>query len=181
MCSVAVACALLLAASAVFAQSLGEVARKEAERRKSIKASGKVYTNEDVRSEPTSAAPATPATPAPAPEADADTAPAAAAPKPGSVDDPKSEAYWKKRITTARDSLSRSQTFADALQTRINALSADFVNRDDPAQRNVIAADRQKATDELARVKAEIAQYQKAIADIQDEARRANVPAGWVR
>ena len=60
-------------------------------------------------------------------------------------------------------------------------LSADFVNRDDPAQRNVITADRQKATDELARVKTEIAQFQKAITDIQDEARRANVPAGWAR
>jgi len=77
--------------------------------------------------------------------------------------------------------LSRAQTFADALQSRINVLSADFVNRDDPAQRNVIGADRQKAVDELARVKTEIAQFQKAITDIQDEARRANVPAGWVR
>jgi hypothetical protein len=60
-------------------------------------------------------------------------------------------------------------------------LSTDFVNRDDPAQRSTIAADRQKAMDELARVKAEIVQHTKAITDIQDEARRANVPAGWVR
>ena len=175
------AVALLLVAAAVSAQTLGDLAKQEAERRRNIKTAGKVYTNDAVRSDPTSAAPATPQAGQPqAPGA----APAPPGP-PGSAaareDDPKAEPYWKKRITTARDSLSRAQTFADALQSRINVLSADFVSRDDPAQRNLIAADRQKATDELARVKGEIAQFQKSIPDIQDEARRANVPAGWVR
>ena len=89
--------------------------------------------------------------------------------------------YWRGRIDAARTALARAQTFADALQSRINALSADFVNRDDPAQRDVIAADRQKALAELDRVKKEIAAAQKAIADIQEEARRAGVPPGWVR
>ena len=174
--------ALLLVGAAVSAQSLGDLARQEAERRKNVKTSGKVYTNDSVRSESTSAAPAA-AQPA-EPEAP-DAAPDRPNVPPGKplapADDPKQEPYWKKRITAARDSLSRAQTFADALQSRINVLSADFVSRDDPAQRNVIGADRQKAVDELARVKTEIAQFQKAITDIQDEARRANVPAGWVR
>ena len=178
---VGAAVALLFVATAVAAQSLGDLAKQEAERRKNVKTSGKIYTNENVRSDPSSPAPAA------APAAASDTPAPASAPNPAQAgapskaDDPKAEPYWKKRITTARDSLTRAQTFAEALQSRINVLSADFVNRDDPAQRNVIAADRQKATDELARVKGEIAQYQKAIADIQDEARRANVPAGWVR
>ena len=35
------------------------------------------------------------------------------------------------------------------MQTRINALTTDFVNRDDPAQRAVIEHDRQKALAEL--------------------------------
>ena len=176
---------LLLVGAAVSAQSLGDIARQEAERRKNVKTSGKVYTNDSVRSESTSAAPATPQPAQPAqPEASTD-APARPNAPPGKAvapaDDPKQEPYWKKRITAARDSLSRAQTFAEALKSRINVLSADFVNRDDPAQRNVVATDRQKATDELARVNGEIAQFQKAITDIQDEARRANVPAGWVR
>jgi hypothetical protein len=191
---VGAACALLLVASAARAQSLGDIARQEAERRKTVKASGKVYTNDNVRPDPTSAAPASPA-PAAAAAADAKTPPAdpkapaagqapdAGAAKPGTApgDEPKTEADWKKRVAAVRDSLTRAQTFAEALQTRINALSADFVNRDDPAQRNLIAADRQKATDELARLNKEIAGYQKSLTDIQDEARRANVPAGWVR
>jgi len=84
-------------------------------------------------------------------------------------------------VATARDALARAQTFAEALQSRINALTTDFVNRDDPSQRDVIATERQKALAELERVKQEIGQQQKAIAAIQDEARRAGVPAGWVR
>ena len=91
------------------------------------------------------------------------------------------EDAWRKRIATARDALSRAQVFAEALQSRINALTTDFANRDDPAQRNAIAAERQKALGELDRVKQEIVDYQKAISAIQDEARRAGVPAGWVR
>ena len=84
-------------------------------------------------------------------------------------------------MQTARDARARAESFAEALQSRINALSADFVNRDDPAQRNVIAGDRQKALAELDRVKKEILQYTKDVADTQEEARRAGVPAGWVR
>ena len=38
-------------------------------------------------------------------------------------------------MRTARSALDRSKIFGDALQSRINALSNDFVNRDDPAQR----------------------------------------------
>ena len=94
---------------------------------------------------------------------------------------PKTEAEWKKRIADERDALSRAQTFAEALQSRINVLSADFVNVDDPARRDVVAAERQKALSELDRVKTEIQAHQKKITDIQTEARKAGVPAGWVR
>jgi hypothetical protein len=55
------------------------------------------------------------------------------------------------------------------------------VNTDDPAKRDMVAADRQKSLSELDRVRQEIQQHQKAITDVQDEARRAGVPAGWVR
>jgi hypothetical protein len=44
-----------------------------------------------------------------------------------------------------------------------------------------VAIERTKALAELDRVKLEIQQHQKAITTIQDEARRAGVPAGWVR
>ena len=92
----------------------------------------------------------------------------------------KDEALWRERIRGEREALERAKTFAEALQSRINALNTDFVNRDDPVQRSGIAADRE-ALAELERLKKEIEQHTKAIATIQEEARRAGVPAGWVR
>src|SRR5687768_6981297 len=167
------------------AQSLGELARREEARRKAIKTPGKVLTNDTIRSTVLPSAPATPpATPAqPAPGSSAPGAAQSAAaekPKP-EVDRKAQETAWRQRITSARDLLQRSQMFAEALQSRINGLTADFTSRDDPAQRAVVANDRQKALAELDRVRTDITQQTKAIADIQEEARRAGVPPGWLR
>lgn len=183
----------LLCGAAAEGQSLAEVARREAERRKTITVPGKLYTNDSLRSEPQPSVPPA-AAPAPAPAAETPATPPAAdapasAPEGAAPDAtsssaqpaPQTEADWRKRAAAARDTLARLETFSAALQSRINALTADFVNRDDPAQREVVAADRQKALAELERVKQEMAQQEKAIAALQDEARRAGVPAGWLR
>jgi gas vesicle protein len=168
---------VLLCAPAAQGQSLADVARQEAERRKTIAVPGKVYTNDSLRTEPQPSTPPA-AAPAPsAPPAETPAAPAAGAPEAT----PPTEADWRKKVAAARDSLTRLQTFSEALQSRINALTADFVNRDDPAQRNVVAADREKSLAELERVTQDIAQQQKALAALQEEARRTGVPAGWVR
>jgi hypothetical protein len=169
------------------AQALGDVAKREEARRKQVKTPAKVYTNEDLRGGDTgSAAPA----PAPASQAAApNTAPPAPAAggqpqdadKAAADDAKKTEAYWRERVAKARADLDRAKTFADALQSRINALTTDFTARSDPAQRAQIGNDRQKALAELDRVKKEIEASTKAIADIQEEARKAGVPAGWVR
>jgi len=181
-----VAALILLGAATASAQSLADVARQEEARRKAVAGAGKVYTNEALQpapppspgsvpaAAPTPAAPAAPA----APGAEG-AKPADPAAKPGAAPNP--EAEWKKRIADERDALSRAQIFAEALQSRINVLSQDFVNVDDPARRDVVGADRQKALAELDRVKAEITAHQKMITTIQDEARKAGVPAGWVR
>lgn len=175
--AIAVVVAQLSLSGMAQAQSLGELALKEEARRKTVKTPSKVYTNDSLRA----AAPPAPST-APSSAAQSLTPPpddSPAAPAPAAQ--VRDEKYWRGRIDAARTALTRSQTLVDALQSRINALSADFVNRDDPAQRNVVAAQRQEALAELDRVKQEIAAQQKAIADTQEEARRANVPAGWVR
>ena len=186
-------------ANVAAAQSLGDVAKKEEQRRKTVKSSGKVYTNDELKRDPTPSVPAsastgttsTPSassTPAPAPndnKADKDNKgdkgdKGDSADKDGSADK-NDEKTWRKRIADARESLQRSQAFADALQSQLNALSTDFVNRDDPIQRQQIANKRDGVVAELDRVKKEVAAQTKAISDIQEEARRANVPAGWVR
>ena len=195
---------ILMLASAVGAgaQSLGEVARKEAERRKAVKAPGKTYTNDQLKSDgrdvpvapaapaDSTAKPSTGSTPATgggtakagdaAGQKDAGPKDQATAKEPAK-EPAKDEDYWRKRLQTEREALSRAQMFGDALQSRINGLTTDFTARDDPAARAAIGADRQKSLDELARVKKEIEQHTKAIADIQEEARRSGAPAGWVR
>jgi hypothetical protein len=159
------------------AQTLGELAQKEQERRKSVKVAGKVYSNKDLPKPPEPAAPSGPAALPPAtpvPEAKAD------GPKPEPKDE-KDEAWWRARMTQAREAQRRGEAFAEALQSRINALSTDAVNRDDPYQRAKAAEDRQKAVSELGRVTSEIDQAKKEIVAIEEEARQGGVPPGWIR
>jgi hypothetical protein len=193
------ACALLLAtAMPVAAQSLADVARAEEARRKAVKGQAKVYTNDTLRgagggaappppppvSASSSAPPSVPATagaPASGGPSQVGTFAGSKPAAPTAADTAKGEEHWRDRLAEARDALSRSQTFADALQSQINALYTEFVNMSDPAQRSVIEQKRLASIAEQDRVKADIVKQTKAIADIEDQARRANVPAGWLR
>jgi hypothetical protein len=167
---------------------LAEVARKEAERRKGITEAKKVITTKDLPEsarKPRSAPSAPGETQAPTSHGGTTQQPAAPAAtegqKPAGDASQKDENYWRTRITAAREAVRRSEAFAEALQSRINALTTDFVNRDNPIQRAQLGEDRQKALDELARVKAEIESGRRNIGDIEEEARKAGVPPGWLR
>lgn len=162
-------------------QGLAAIAKKEEERRKNVKAAGKVYTNDNLTTDITSPAPPPP-TNATASEPSTQV-PSVNLPGGGTTPDPnaKDEAYWRSRINDARSAVERSRIFADALQSRINALTTDIVNRADPAQRAQLELERQRALAELDRVKKEIADQTKAISDIEEEARKAGVPPGWLR
>ena len=177
---------LLAAATPAAAQNLADVARAEEARRKAVKGEVKVYTNENLRGAdggepPAPPVPAAPAAAAPGtaakPAAPGTTKPAA----PTAAESLKDEKFWRDRLTAARDALKRSQTFADALQSQINGLYTEFVNMSDPAQRALIEQKRLAAIAEQDRVKADIGKQTKALADLEDEARKANVPAGWLR
>jgi hypothetical protein len=166
-----------LRAGAALAQapSLVELALKEQERRKTLKGTAtKVYSDKDLpKSGPPVIASAVPPTPTAIPP---ESQPTEAKP-----DDQKDEAWWRARIAQAREAQRRAEAFAEALQSRINALSTDVVNRDDPYQRAKIADDRLKALAELQRVTTEIELSKKEIADIEEDARKSNVPPGWLR
>lgn len=168
------------------AQSLADVARKEAARRESVKASAKVVTNNDLRvvtPAVPAVPPAAPGDPAAQPPAAAGGAPAdAAAEKPPEAPDPtKDPEYWRKRITDARQARDHNAFLLEAIQSRINALTTDFSARDDPFQRAQIEVNRQKAIAELERMAKVQVELEQKISDIEEEARRANVPPGWLR
>ena len=200
----------VLATTPGLSAQLGSVAKKEAERRKTAP-SGKVYTNDSLSPAPEpSSRPATSGSDAVPPASSssdtdksatdksdksatdkstaeksaADATDKAAPAKQVSADPAerkKEEAEWRERIKNEREALDRAKSYADALQIKINALNTDFVNRDDPVQRAAIAAERDKSLAEMDRLKKEIVEHTKKIATIQQDARQAGAPPGWVR
>jgi type IV secretory pathway VirB10-like protein len=190
--AVAALVAVLAVAGAANAQSLAEVARAEEARRKAMSEPVKVYTNDDLnpdfsRPTPPPATGTTPGDSTVAPTEPADKADAAreagetpsSSATAGGTD--KDEAYWRERMTSAQAQVDRTRMFAQAVQNRIDMLWTDFVNRDDPVQRSIIEQDRNKALAELEQLKKDMETQQQAIADLEREARRANVPRGWLR
>jgi hypothetical protein len=162
------------------AQSLADVAKAEEARRKTIKPGVKVYTNEDLgRTPATSAAPAQPAPVTTAPAKPGDPAAKPGEEKP--VDPTRTQAYWKERATILQQSLSRNKLLLEALQSQVNSLNAEALSMDDPGQRDLLLARLQRASGELQRVQQDIQNETKASAALQDEARKAGVPPGWVR
>jgi hypothetical protein len=162
----------------IVAQSLADVAKAEEARRKTVKVRAKVYTNEELGAPATSVAP-------PAPAASNTAAkPADPAAKPEQqkpVDPTKTEKYWKDRAATIQQSLSRNKLLMEALQSQVNGLNAEYMNTDDPGQRELIQIRVQRATGELRRVQQDTEKQTKAAADLQEEARKSGVPSGWLR
>ena len=180
---------LLLAASAnsLRAQTLADLAKKEEERRKAMPPVTKVYTNKDLTEVPsgsTSAPPGSADTPKDGGSKEADKSAAETPKDAGSKDAEKggkTQAYWGEKMKALQTQLDRDKTFADAMQTKVNALTTDFVNRDDPVQKRAIEKERLTALAEIERLKKAILDDQKALTDFQEEARRAGVPPGWLR
>ena len=195
---VVVALAAILTSGAP-AQSLGDVARQEEARRKAT-ANGKVYTNDDLRG-----APAAATTPAPPPtRARLRARPPAADAKPTPAPDAKSEAKPAagadgtsrrarrgcegRRGHVASSGASRFRTRSIARRRspwrcRARSMASPRISPRGTTRHSgaKVAGDRQKALTELDRVKKEIQQHTKALADLQEEARKAGVPPGWLR
>jgi hypothetical protein len=170
------------------AQSLADLSRQEEQRRKAVKQPAKVYTNKDLgQVPPAPVPPATALPPAPpagvksdqAKDADKDKDDKEKAPDQpaGSVKD---RAYWSDRLKTLQSQLDRDQIYVEALHNRISGLT-DFITRGDATQRPLIERDLQKAVAELDRLTLAVVNDKKALVDLEDEARRANVPPGWLR
>jgi hypothetical protein len=171
--------------------NLAEVSQREALRRSLTPKSTASYSNDNMRPDMFPVR-VTEADAAAAAAAEAGLVPvvtagstAAAAPAPTSEQAVQSPALdekaWRGRMAQARATLDRDQGLVDAMQSRINSLQNDVINRDDPAQQGAMRQTLGKALGELERLKAQVVADQKAIADIQTEARKQNVPPGWVR
>ena len=157
------ACVLLFSAFAILAYaqppSLAEVARQESARRAAIAETSKVYTNDDLHrgSRLTTGGSVL----------EAETDPEHIAEEPDTTTDDlqpelardarRDETYWRDRIASARESERRAELMVAALQNRIEALW------------------------ELQVTQVEIERLDDEIRNIQEEARRASIPPGWLR
>jgi len=175
--------------------SLAEVAQKEAVRRQMTAKSVATYSNDDLPATPPADTVSIPGgafaaaridTAPPDDDDDVPTpkpvvSPAAAAPAPAAAEPVMDEQSWRDRMRTARQTLDSDEQLAQGMQARVSALQTDVTNRDDPAQQATLRTQLQRALAELDRLKKQIETDKKAIAKVEDDARRKGVPPGWVR
>lgn len=168
----AIVAAILLASfgGAALAQSLAEVA--EQEKRKRSKGPTRVYTNEDLLK---GASPADKDKPSPSP---------AAVPSPETgPDSPGNGVAWRARAEAARAAVRGSETHVKQIEERIAMLNADVAPTGfgDPFRLQTLEAQKAQARAELDKAKEALSKAQKALEDLEDEARRQGIPPGWLR
>lgn len=157
--------ALVASVGAVSAQSLADVARKEEARRAAIARPTKVFTERDLL--PAESVRAVTPTPQ---------APAVVATLP----DTRGELYWKERMRSSLARLGDDNTNLRASLARIGILSSELARTRGP-QRIVIAGERAAAISDGTRWEAAVRNSMRAVRDLEEEARRAGVPPGWLR
>jgi hypothetical protein len=159
---------VILAATAPRAQSLAAASAAEAARRAAAPPS-RVLTNADVRPAPTPTAPAVPV--AVTPRANATYL------LPTTI--PATEDYWKGRMRLLETQLELDTMLYAGAQAHYRGLNS-YVRHDGRIV-PVAAHHMFKTAAELDQLAAAIESDKNAVLDLQDEARRANVPPGWLR
>ncbi|MFQ5792281.1 MAG: hypothetical protein ACE5JI_17565 [Acidobacteriota bacterium] len=162
------------AAGAMWGQSLAEVAQKEKERRSEVKKEGqaKVITARELQSYggfPPAPPPAAPSTASRASGGEAQEAEGAETEEAAS-DESKTREHWQERVQAVQDKIqdlesqlnSPELSWGGGMRTDVNPLGFRNLSR------------RQELEKQLAEARAELDA-------IRLEARRAGVPAGWVR
>jgi len=161
--------------------SLGEVALREAVRRRSTPASVRTVTGADLEPAPERTPRPTVPPPAGATEATPAAKPGEKPTLPAEEKEARTETWWRSRIGQARAALERDRVLVAALENRVSTLTRDVVNRDDPAQRALLIAERIRALEELELMRKQVVADTEAIAAIEEDARRQGVPPGWLR
>ena len=157
---------------------VADAARKARAEKQAAAKPKKVYTDDDFASKKN--APATPAANTGGDQASATDATAAT--DAAALNDPKSEAYWRKRFRTVRDKLDNSEKELDVLQRELNKDQVQYYS--DPQKALMQQYDRKDINDKTAKVdakKKEIEDLKKQLSDMEDELRKAGGDPGWAR
>ena len=176
-----------LGPGAASAQGLADVAKKEAERRETVKAPAKVYTNTSLVPDFTSPPP--PPAPAPAPAVqETKPAPVSASPDEEPLQVPvaakgteverqapsdKGEDYWRGKAAAIRTAIAGQKAQIAALESRIADLSQGKTGTD---QR-----ESELSSGVLDRARADLVSLQEEQARFENLAKLKKVPASWLR
>lgn len=165
----------LALATPALAQDLAALARKEKARRAALNKPAKVYTEAD-RGE---GAPAKEATSSPA-----ESAPPARAARPESTAG--LEASWRTRALRVRQALAAAETTLAKMEKDFATFRSDLTQvsaaeAQDPLRLQKRDQKIAEMNKQIEAQKAAVSEARKAIANFEDEARRAGVPAGWLR
>jgi hypothetical protein len=164
----------LLCPSLVAAQSLGDVARKEQERRKKNKQAGvqtKVITEDELSGGSRGAGTAKPA------DAAAAAAPAAPSEPAANDDRDEQEQYWRDRAAAARAEVARLEEVVKELEKLYLVNGESYV--DESGQ--TVVRDLAHLREIVAKANQELAAAKQAVGDLEDEARRKGALPGWLR
>ncbi|MGB7464412.1 MAG: hypothetical protein WBW14_16045 [Candidatus Acidiferrum sp.] len=157
---------------------VADAARKARAEKQAAAKPKKVYTDDDFASKKN-----VPATPAASTAGDqASATDATAATDAAALNDPKSEAYWRKRFRTVREKLDNSEKELDVLQRELNKDQVQYYS--DPQKALMQQYDRKDINDKTAKVdakKKEIEDLKKQLSDMEDELRKAGGDPGWAR
>ena len=164
----------------VGAQSLGEVAkRQEEKKKKSSKPPSKVYTEEDLKKARESGS----GTVNVLPEIGSSSTPAASEQPAGSETAPHDENYWRAEATRRREAVKVADSRVQMLEAQVAGLRSDMspTNTQDPNRLQNQDRELRQAQDNLETARRDLDAARQALANLDDEARRAGVPPGWVR
>ena len=95
--------------------------------------------------------------------------------------EPRDESWWRERIATIRGRITREEELIVALELAIPRLDTQAISRDDPAQQASLRTQANDARVELERRRADALSARRDLAKILDDARRLDIPPGWLR
>jgi hypothetical protein len=93
----------------------------------------------------------------------------------------RTEAWWREQVSTIRERIDRSEKERALLDERIALLETQATARDDPAQQAVLREQAIQARAEIEGTLRRAAELRRDLAQLLEDARRADVPPGWLR
>jgi hypothetical protein len=96
---------------------------------------------------------------------------------------PRDEATWRQRADAVRMRISQAEAEVTQGEQRLTELRNDLMPEDpmNPFRQQTRDAEIKAQTERLEAARAELAAARQSMSDLEDEARRASIPPGWLR